>query len=336
MSTYQQIYGETIETTASDPSNPTIGQIWYNTTNDILKYRTTVPGSNVWAAEGNLAQARGTGGGSPAGTDISALASGGASGPTTFSSSEEYDGTSWTAGGSLNRSTQRVGFGSFGSQTANAICGGGNPYTSATEEYDGTSWTSVNGLPVSKSYMGSSGTQVAGLISQGYNDPDQTDTQPGSQEYDGTNWSAGGNCQQGSYNHTQFGIQTAAVLVGGYNPSTTYLSRAEEYDGSTWTSVNSAPAVFNAAASGGSQNNGIVAGGSNSTSALSSAFEYDGTNFSVGGSMAATKEGNRASGQSAAIGTLVFAGSNPSAASATTELYSAGSPSAATKTVTGT
>ena len=114
MSTYQQIYGETIETTASDPSNPTIGQIWYNTTNDILKYRTTVPGSNVWAAEGNLAQARGTGGGSPAGTDISALASGGASGPTTFSSSEEYDGTSWTAGGSLNRSTQRVGFGSFG------------------------------------------------------------------------------------------------------------------------------------------------------------------------------------------------------------------------------
>jgi hypothetical protein len=54
---------------------------------------------------------------------------------------EEYNGTSWTAGGTLN--TARQALGAAGTQTAGLAFGGSLPgSTGATEEYDGTTWTS--------------------------------------------------------------------------------------------------------------------------------------------------------------------------------------------------
>ena len=38
MAEYINIRGQSIEVVASDPANPTIGQIWYNTTTKLLKY----------------------------------------------------------------------------------------------------------------------------------------------------------------------------------------------------------------------------------------------------------------------------------------------------------
>jgi hypothetical protein len=53
---------------------------------------------------------------------------------------EEYDGTSWTAGGSLN--TARIYLAGCGTQTAALAFGGQIPtVTGATEEYDGSTWT---------------------------------------------------------------------------------------------------------------------------------------------------------------------------------------------------
>jgi hypothetical protein len=39
MADYINIYGQDILAVASDPANPTVGQIWYNTTSNTLKGR---------------------------------------------------------------------------------------------------------------------------------------------------------------------------------------------------------------------------------------------------------------------------------------------------------
>ena len=51
MATYKQIKGTQIEVVASDPSNPVEGQVWFNTTSNVLKgAKTTTAGS--WATGG--------------------------------------------------------------------------------------------------------------------------------------------------------------------------------------------------------------------------------------------------------------------------------------------
>jgi hypothetical protein len=58
-----------------------------------------------------------------------------------YTATEEYNGTSWTAGGVLNTARN---LGTAGTQTA-ALAFGGRipPATGATEEYDGSTWTTI-------------------------------------------------------------------------------------------------------------------------------------------------------------------------------------------------
>ena len=52
MATYKEIKGTQIEAVASDPSNPVEGQVWYNTTSNVLKGQAaTAVGS--WATGGS-------------------------------------------------------------------------------------------------------------------------------------------------------------------------------------------------------------------------------------------------------------------------------------------
>jgi hypothetical protein len=53
MATYYGTYGQKVQYLASDPSDPQIGQVWYNSTSATLKVRqlSTV---NAWASGGNL------------------------------------------------------------------------------------------------------------------------------------------------------------------------------------------------------------------------------------------------------------------------------------------
>jgi hypothetical protein len=57
MAEYINIKGQSIEVVASDPANPTIGQIWYNSTSNTLKaFDLTTAGA--WATGGNVGTAR--------------------------------------------------------------------------------------------------------------------------------------------------------------------------------------------------------------------------------------------------------------------------------------
>jgi hypothetical protein len=144
MADYINIYGQDILAVASDPANPTLGQIWYNTTSNTLKGGgvTTAPGS--WATGNNMNTARQSLGG--AGTKTAALAFGGqnpAQSPVETGATEEYDGTSWaTSPGTLNTARQDIA--GCGTQTAGLAFNGriaASTYLASTEEYDGSTWT---------------------------------------------------------------------------------------------------------------------------------------------------------------------------------------------------
>jgi hypothetical protein len=165
MADYINIRGQSIEVVASDPANPTLGQIWYNSTSNTLKGEGYA--AAAWATGNNMNTARFILAG--AGTQTAGLAFGGFIPPTNSTATEEYDGNSWTSSpGSLN--TARRNLAGAGTQTAALAFGGTDTAaTGATEEYDGTSWASnPTGLNTARTGLAGAGIQTAALAFGGY------------------------------------------------------------------------------------------------------------------------------------------------------------------------
>ena len=57
MATYKEIRGTQIEAVATDPTYPVEGQVWYNTTSNVLKGQ-AVTSAGAWATGGALNQFR--------------------------------------------------------------------------------------------------------------------------------------------------------------------------------------------------------------------------------------------------------------------------------------
>jgi hypothetical protein len=93
MAEYKGIKGFKVQYLSADPSDPNIGQTWYNSTSKDLKY-TSATAAGVWATGNNMNTARFELGG--AGIQTAALAFGGY--PPVLALTEEYNGSSWTAG----------------------------------------------------------------------------------------------------------------------------------------------------------------------------------------------------------------------------------------------
>jgi hypothetical protein len=94
MAEYINIKGQNIEVVASDPANPTQGQIWYNSTSNTLK-GLGATAAGAWATGNNMNTARYYIAG--CGTQTAALGFGGYAFPSPTGATEEYDGTTWTS-----------------------------------------------------------------------------------------------------------------------------------------------------------------------------------------------------------------------------------------------
>ncbi len=81
---------------------------------------------------------------------------------------EEYNGTSWSAGGNLN--TARRGLAGAGTQSLGISIGGRTTKeVGTTEEYNGTSWSAGGNLNTARYYLGACGADsTAGLSFGGY------------------------------------------------------------------------------------------------------------------------------------------------------------------------
>ena len=90
MATYKDLKGTNIQVISSDPTYPIDGQVWYDSTNNVLKGNKGAPVA-AWTTTNSLNNARyGLGG---AGTQSSALAIGGNPPATPYGAeTESYNG----------------------------------------------------------------------------------------------------------------------------------------------------------------------------------------------------------------------------------------------------
>tara|TARA_Y100000004_G_scaffold184349_1_gene233274 strand:- start:45 stop:1049 length:1005 start_codon:yes stop_codon:yes gene_type:complete len=236
MATYKEIRGTQIEAVSSDPSNPIDGQVWYNTTDNVLKGNRSY--SVAWATGGTLNTARYVLAG--AGTQTLGLAFGGETPPHT-ANTEKYNGSNWTEVNNLNTSRQELSGG--GTQTSALAFGGRKPaIANETESWNGTNWTEVNNLNTSRRYMGGVGADnTACLCYGGPNAAPGGSQQALTEQWNGTNWTevndlntARGNNDGGA------GTYTAALWAGGDSPPASPINVAltESWNGTNWTEVN--------------------------------------------------------------------------------------------------
>ena len=97
-------------------------------------------------------------------------------------------------------------------------------------------------------------------------------------------WASGGAVGTGRTTSSA-GTQTANVIMGGQAPPNT--SNVEEYNGSSWSEVNNMPYIAPNLGGTGTQTAAIAIGGYYN---VSTTAEYDGTNWSSGGSLNTGRE----------------------------------------------
>jgi hypothetical protein len=255
MASYKEIFGTNIEVLASDPANPVQGQVWYNSTSNVVKGQgaTTV---GAWATGGNMNTGREQVAGS--GTKDASLAFGGYV-TANVGNTESYNGASWTEVNDLNSATRSIG--SFGSQTS-AIAAGGNPPNAKNESWNGTSWTELADLNTARSASkGVGADNTLGLVYGGYT----TTNVAVNESWNGTSWTELNDLNTARASLGGAGTATAALAFNG-GPQANVgpaIYNTESWNGTSWTTL---PATTNTAAEGtgsnGSQTSAIVFGGS--------------------------------------------------------------------------
>ena len=252
MTAYTGIQGQNILIVSSDPANPTEGQIWYNSTSNLLKGYANIV-TNAWASGGNLNTARV--GLASAGTQTAAVAFGSSPAAGT---TENYNGTSWTSN-PTGLNTGRGFLGGAGTQTA-ALAFGGGPVSTATELWTGSSWTSnPTGLNTGRQELAGCGLQTAALAVNGISSPGGTRS-AASESFNGTSWTNTPSLNTANYGRTLFLIFTASICAGGADSP---ITATESWNGSSWTTL---PASMNTGRtlytqSAGTQTAGLAFGG---------------------------------------------------------------------------
>ena len=315
MAGYNELKGLRVKYLSADPANPENGQVWYNSTTGNLRVQGI--GVGAFSSASALATARTEVGSAQLGTQTAALAAGGqVTSPSVTAVTEEYNGSGWSSGGSLNNARMSTAGG--GTQTAAYVAAGQFPSTNLTENYDGTSWTSSGNYPITAHSVAGMGTQTAGLAAGGRTTaPAVTNV---SAEYDGSTWTAGNNINTSRQNMGGTGPQTAGIVFGGRTGPTDNPGNTETYDGTSWSeTADLNTGRSNSGSSGTSSSSAFVAGGLVQPSTLSSAAEtWDGTAWTTSsGTLATARYGIKGAGTTSAG--VFYGGLTPSFSSATEE-----------------
>jgi len=137
----------------------------------------------------------------------------------------EYGGTSWTAGGASPAVRNTTGNGA--TQDAGFMAGGESPgFSNQAATYNGTAWTTVTNYPISRAGVMSNGPNTD-TIAAGGNPPAATTN---SNKWDGSAWTATPALGTGRYDGGRFGTGTAAVIAGGWDGSSSQVA-TEEFTG---------------------------------------------------------------------------------------------------------
>ena len=260
MATYKEIYGSTIEVVTSDPPNPVEGQIWYNSTDNVVKgFALTTAGA--WATGGSTNTGRFVPGGG--GTKDAGIIFGGQpGGGTSIGNTELYNGTAWTEVNDLNTARERISP-AANTQTA-ALGSGGVIYPGAsdqalTESWNGTCWSEVADLNTGDNGQFGFGDNTAAINAGGGSPPSQNKTEI----WNGTSWTTSpATLNQGRKDNEGggMGTSTAGLIAGGNNGSPAY-GNTESWNGTSWTEVNDLNTARTALVLSGTQDLGLAFGG---------------------------------------------------------------------------
>ena len=266
-----------------------------------------------------------------AGIQTAALSWGGTPSSNPVTNSMEYNGTSWSAGGSLQ--TAVLGSSGCGTQTAALSFGGttagvnSGSNTNSCQEYNGSSWAAGGTLSTPKSWLVGSGTQTAARCQTGESGYPWTIYNTG-QTYDGSSWTSSennltprnraGSSQQSANDMVMFqgapgpmgsteefvvGTDIVAEGTVWYNSTEQKLKvSAPGVTGGTFTTINQMNTGRRAHAGGGdSANNTFVTGGSTAADGYSASTEvFDGTTWSAATDNPEAKHSNTGTGHSTA------------------------------------
>ena len=322
MADYQDIRGLRVKYLSADPSNPETGEVWYNSTSGTLKTYILAPGT-VASSGGVNTGATQLG---SCGITSAGLKFGGES-PSLTGITEEFDGSSWTNGGTCPAAKSDM-HGS-GTQTA-ALWGGGSPSSSGSFEYNGASWTAGGAMTFAgRDFTGGGvGLQTAALQIGGFISPGNLSDVM--QEYNGTSWS---NIPQtfptaadtGGFGSC--GTQTAALSSGGSGNNTNNLS----WNGASWTTENSLNIGVSAQVQTGTSTLAVCVSGhpANPPSYSNEIQTWDGTNWSTS---PATLGSGRAQAAGGGTTTSAWVAAGAPGPLTSTEIYSG--PALATRTLT--
>ena len=247
--------------------------------------------------------------------------------PNNMTNCEEYDGTSWSNTDSLNVAT---GFASaWGTQT-NAVTQNNSSNYSGSEAYNGSTWSALpnTGAPSPGGLYGitAGATGDAGWLSainpSGTVYATTVEFNRSTNVVTGAAWASGGNLNTSRreiFTGT-VGSQTSGLASGGATGPTGKSNATEEYNGSSWTTVNTVPVSLSSRGGAGTQTAGLLFGGNPNPTSVVTTTEYDGTNYSSGGDLnSARGYGPIAAGTQTAA--LAAGGHSGSSTVTTTEFY---------------
>jgi len=175
--------------------------------------------------------------------------------------SEEYDGTNWSAGGEANTAGGEFN-GLAGTQTS-ALCVGGyvGSYNAESESYDGSSWsTSPANLAANQAHGSATAASTSDyFLCAGVNDVGHLNT---AYTFDGSSWTSEATLSNTRFVGNLLGTTTDANLNSGNRFAS---NDSENWNGSTWSSgpaaSNDRYAPNNSTNCGGTKTSAVLGGG---------------------------------------------------------------------------
>ena len=331
MTTYKDIRGTHIKTVTTDPPEPQNGQMWYNSTTQVVKGVTSNP-IGAYSSAPNLNNGRSILNGS-GGTQTSAIMMGGYApalpSPERSDYVEEWNGSSWTETTDLN--TRRVNPSGTATSSESAICIGGYGASGVlgnVETWDGSSWTEIADMPTATDATGSCGTQTNALSSGGRSGI------ANNQYWNGSSWTELGDLNNGKSSSTNIGTYTAALnTIGRNSPPQAARAYAELWNGSAWTEVADLNTGRSQGGGSGTSTQAIVlAGEGPGGPEFANSEKWNGSTWTETTDIVRNKNAVGTSGRSGATpsGAFIWAGGSPTF----NESYLYNEPTTATVTFT--
>ena len=320
MATYKEIRGTNIEVLSSDPSNPIEGQVWYNSTSNVLKGRSSNPAGS-WTTANSINTARGAIAG--AGTTTAAIIFGG---EPYSADTEIWNGTNWTEVNNLN--VARAHMGAAGIYTAALGFGGlvdpsppSQPTIniSLTESWNGTNWTEVNDMNTARYGVRGAGTQTAALATAG--NVHGVAVSNTNETWNGTNWTEVNDVNTARTEGVEFGATNTESLYAGGSSGATVYAQTESWNGTNWTEVNDLNLARNTMGGNGIQTSGIAYGGNKPPPVGALTEQWNGTNWTEVADLNTARNRMGAAGTSGTVG-LAAGGYTPPSTAVTEEFVS--------------